>query len=130
VPVLLAGDFNQTADEFFEDGFPLQVTRDMEDFRRNRGETQSRDGPLFWTPWGTELDGGSYYYRENWESIDHFFLSGAFFDGESWDYGSVKVLKGAPWTGNSGTPQSFNPQTGNGLSDHVPLLLTLTLHSD
>jgi endonuclease/exonuclease/phosphatase family metal-dependent hydrolase len=125
VPILLAGDFNQTADEFFEDGFPLPVTRDMEDFRQHREE-----GPLFWTPWGTVLDGGTYYYRENWESIDHFFLSGAFFDGRSWDYGGVKVLKGAPWTGSNGTPQSFNPQTGNGLSDHVPLRLTLVLRSD
>jgi endonuclease/exonuclease/phosphatase family metal-dependent hydrolase len=125
VPILLAGDFNQTADEFFVDGFPFAVTRSMERMRNSLAE---RDGPLFWTPWGTELDeeaAGSYYYRGAWESIDHFFLSGAFFDGSAWDYGGVKVLKGAPWTGSGGAPQSFNPQTGNGLSDHLPLLLTL-----
>jgi endonuclease/exonuclease/phosphatase family metal-dependent hydrolase len=125
VPILLAGDFNQTTDEFFVDGFPFLTTRDRGDFRQTR-----TDEPLFWTPWGTELEGGSYYYREEWESIDHFFLSGAFFDGRAWDYGSVKTLKDTPWTGSNEIPQSFNPQTGNGLSDHVPLLLTLTLHSD
>jgi hypothetical protein len=124
VPILLAGDFNQTADEFFVDGFPLPVTRDRHIF----GEAGSNaDGPLFWTPWETELDGGSYYYKETWESIDHFFLSGAFFDGAGWDFSGVAVLKDAPWTGTSGLPQSFNPRTGSGLSDHLPLRLTLAL---
>ncbi|MDR0638186.1 MAG: hypothetical protein LBG27_04665 [Spirochaetaceae bacterium] len=122
VPILLAGDFNQTADEFFVDGFPFAVTRSQEGFRDSLA---NYDEPLFWTPWGTELDEGSYYYRGAWESIDHFFLSGAFFDCLAWDYGGVKVLKDAPWTGSGGTPQSFNPQTGGGLSDHLPLLLTL-----
>ncbi|MDR1470788.1 MAG: endonuclease/exonuclease/phosphatase family protein [Spirochaetaceae bacterium] len=137
VPILLAGDFNQTIEEFeefFVDGIPFAVTRSRERMREDFAE---RDGPLFWTPWGTELNtnrenpaateepAGSYYYRGAWESIDHFFFSGAFFDGMAWDYGGVKVLKGAPWTGNNGTPQSYNPKTGDGLSDHLPLLLTL-----
>jgi hypothetical protein len=124
VPILLAGDFNQTAAEFFGGDFPFPVTRDRADVRQSR---PGMDAPLFWTPWGTELDGGSYYYRGEWESIDHFFLSSAFFDGNGWDYGGVEVLSGAPWTGNSGIPQPFNPRTGSGLSDHLPLLLTLTL---
>jgi hypothetical protein len=124
IPILLAGDFNQTAAEFFGGGFPFPVTRDRADFRQNLPD---RDTPLFWTPWDTELDGGSYYYRGEWESVDHFFLSSAFFDGNGWDYGGVEVLNGAPWTGKNGLPQSFNPRTGNGLSDHLPLLLTLAL---
>jgi hypothetical protein len=122
VPILLAGDFNQTAAEFFADDFPFPVTRNREDFRQSRP-----DEPLFWTPWDTELDGGSYYYKGKWESIDHFFLSGAFFDGTAWDYGGIKALTGAPWTGTNGFPQSFNPRTGSGLSDHLPLVLTLNL---
>jgi endonuclease/exonuclease/phosphatase family metal-dependent hydrolase len=125
VPILLAGDFNQTAAEFFDGGFPFPVTRDHEDFHQIR---PGMDAPLFWMPWGTELDGGSYYYKSAWESIDHFFLSGAFFDGNGWDYRGVEVLSGTPWTGNNGIPQSYNPRTGNGLSDHLPLLLTLTLN--
>jgi hypothetical protein len=144
VPVLLAGDFNQTIEEFeafSEDGFPFAVTRSME---RVRDYGQAR--PIFWSPWGMGSDmlpenpaapagsaipegsaapSGSYYYRGAWESLDHFFLSGAFFDGIAWDYGGVKVLGNAPWTGSGGTPQSFNPKTGDGLSDHLPLLLTL-----
>jgi hypothetical protein len=124
VPILLAGDFNQTAAEFFAEGFPFPVTGNREDFHQSR---QTLDAPLFWTPWDSELDGGSYYYKGEWESIDHFFLSGAFFDGRAWDYGGIKALKGAPWTGANGIPQSFNPRTGSGLSDHLPLLLMLSL---
>jgi predicted GNAT superfamily acetyltransferase len=122
VPVLLAGDFNQTAAEFFDGSFPFPVTRSQEEFRQLR---PGMDPPLFWTPWDTELEGGSYYFRGEWESIDHFFLSAAFFDGMAWDYSGVEVLTGAPWTGSTGIPQSFNPRTGSGLSDHLPLVLTL-----
>jgi endonuclease/exonuclease/phosphatase family metal-dependent hydrolase len=122
VPILLAGDFNQTIDEFFVAEFPFTVTRNVEAVRDCAA---NRSRPLFWTAWGTELDEGSYYYRGAWETIDHFFLSSAFFDGAAWEYGSVNVLKGAPWTGSGGIPLSFNPRTGSGLSDHLPLLLTL-----
>jgi hypothetical protein len=125
VPILLAGDFNQTAAEFFDGGFPFPVTRNREDFRQIAPDA---DAPLFWTPWDTELDGGSYYYKGAWESIDHFFLSAAFFDGIAWDYRNVEVLTDAPWTGNSNIPQSFNPRTGSGLSDHLPLMLTLGIN--
>jgi endonuclease/exonuclease/phosphatase family metal-dependent hydrolase len=124
VPVLLAGDFNQTVAEFFDGDFPFPVTCNREDFHQIG---PNPDAPLFWTPWDTELDGGSYYYKGEWESIDHFFLSTAFFDSIAWDYDSVKVLTGAPWTGNNGIPQSFNPRTGGGLSDHLPLVLMLSL---
>jgi endonuclease/exonuclease/phosphatase family metal-dependent hydrolase len=127
VPILLAGDFNQTAAEFFTDDFPFVVTNVRDDFGKGQDD---RDSPLFWTPWGTEMEGGSYYYRGEWESIDHFFLSGAFFDGRAWEYGGSAVLREAPWTGGDGIPRSFNARSGDGLSDHVPRLLTLTAQRD
>jgi endonuclease/exonuclease/phosphatase family metal-dependent hydrolase len=126
VPILLAGDFNQTADEFFASDFPFTVTHKQEDFASVQDAPAWGDA-LFWTPWGTALEGGSYYYRGAWESIDHFFLSGAFFDDRAWDFAGVSVLRDAPWVGESGIPLSYNPRTGGGLSDHLPLLLTLTL---
>jgi hypothetical protein len=120
-PVLLAGDFNQTIDEFFEDDYPFLVTRDKALFT----EGAPLDEALYYSPWGTELNGGSYFYKGAWESIDHFFLSGAFFDGKGWDLSAVALPKDAPWTGANGLPVSYNPKTGAGLSDHLPLLLKL-----
>jgi endonuclease/exonuclease/phosphatase family metal-dependent hydrolase len=81
---------------------------------------------VFYTPWGTELEKGSYYYSGDWESIDHFLLSEAFFDLSGWDFKNAAVLDIEPFVNSRGEPNSYNTRTGSGLSDHLPLLLTLT----
>jgi endonuclease/exonuclease/phosphatase family metal-dependent hydrolase len=129
VPVLLAGDFNQTDDEFFEDDYPILLTRSRPLFDGS-GEADDwgqPETPVFYTPWGNELAGGSYYYKGDWERIDHFFLSERFFDGAGWDMDGVSTLDGAPWTDGSGIPVPYNARTGSGLSDHLPLVITLKL---
>ncbi|MDR1239075.1 MAG: endonuclease/exonuclease/phosphatase family protein [Treponema sp.] len=78
-----------------------------------------------YSPWGRELDGGSYYYQNEWETIDHFLLSGAFFDEAGWEFDSVRVADQSPFTNAKGLPNSYNPRTGAGLSDHLPLVLTV-----
>jgi len=78
-----------------------------------------------YSPWGNEKTGGSYYFRDRWESIDHFLLSEGLFDGAGWDFADSSVLNQAPFTAPDGSPNSYNPRTGRGLSDHLPLLLYL-----
>ncbi|MDR2343582.1 MAG: endonuclease/exonuclease/phosphatase family protein [Spirochaetaceae bacterium] len=80
---------------------------------------------VFYTPWESELEKGSYYYDGGWESIDHFLLSKAFFDSAGWDFKDAAVLDTEPFVNSKGEPNTYNTRTGSGLSDHLPLLLTL-----
>jgi endonuclease/exonuclease/phosphatase family metal-dependent hydrolase len=127
VPVLLAGDFNQTDDEFFEDDYPIIITRSRPilDGTGEADDWGQPETPVFYTPWGAELTGGSYYYKGDWERIDHFFLSASFFDGAGWDMDGVVTLNTPPWTDGGGKPVPYNARTGTGLSDHLPLVITL-----
>jgi endonuclease/exonuclease/phosphatase family metal-dependent hydrolase len=83
-----------------------------------------------YSPWGTELQDGSYYYKNNWETIDHFLLSTGFFDDSGWEFSSCRVLNIEPFANSRGYPNAYNPRNGAGLSDHLPLLLTLKLVSE
>ena len=84
-----------------------------------------------YSPWFTELrkenddSSGSYYYKNNWETIDHFLLSPQLFDGSGWDFENARILNFPPFTSAKGVPVAYNPRTGHGLSDHLPLMLTL-----
>jgi endonuclease/exonuclease/phosphatase family metal-dependent hydrolase len=78
-----------------------------------------------YSPWFGELENGSYYYKNEWETIDHFLLSGALFNGSGWEFENSAVAAYPPFTNNSGYPAAYNPRTGSGLSDHLPLLLFL-----
>jgi hypothetical protein len=68
---------------------------------------------------------GSYYYRDEWETIDHFLLSSGFFDGLGWEFGECEVVNTPPFTNARGYPNAYTPRTGAGLSDHLPLMLSL-----
>jgi endonuclease/exonuclease/phosphatase family metal-dependent hydrolase len=83
------------------------------------------DGVLaLYSPWA-EMEDGSYYYRNNWETIDHFLLSPQLFTGSGWDFDRCEVINAPPFANAKGLPFSYNPRTGSGLSDHLPLLLFL-----
>jgi endonuclease/exonuclease/phosphatase family metal-dependent hydrolase len=80
----------------------------------------------FYSPWTGEPEQGSYYYRETWETIDHVLLSPEWFNGEGLEFLGFQVINGGPFTDASGQPAAYNPRTGYGLSDHLPLLLTIS----
>ncbi|MDR2484421.1 MAG: endonuclease/exonuclease/phosphatase family protein [Treponema sp.] len=85
----------------------------------------AQEALVLYSPWTGELAGGSYNHKNAWETIDHFLLSGALFDRIGWDFDSCKVIQQEPFITGNGYPSGYNSRTGNGLSDHLPLLLTL-----
>jgi endonuclease/exonuclease/phosphatase family metal-dependent hydrolase len=85
----------------------------------------SREAVVLYSPWGNEMEKGSYRYKNEWETIDHFLLNGPFFDKRGWEFAACEALHREPFTTAAGSPNSYNPRTGYGLSDHLPLLLTL-----
>jgi hypothetical protein len=87
------------------------------------------NAPVLYSPWmaGDWSGSGSYFYGGEWETIDHLLFDAACFDGAGWDFGDFGVIAAPPFTGDGGTPDTYNPRTGNGLSDHLPLAGTLIL---
>jgi hypothetical protein len=150
LPVIIMGDLNENHDEFYRrDGTVLSAllpddpnaaelsgfTKDDElrtaDFLVISGQKPPRsrhfaDGTAaLYSPWGNELEKGSYHYQDSWETIDHFLLSYGLFDGHGWEFDTCEALHTEPFINDQGIPRSYNPRTGNGLSDHLPLLLKL-----
>ena len=82
---------------------------------------------VLFSPWISELENGSYYFRNNWETIDHFLISKQFFTNTGWNYEKTEVVNFPPFATSEGMPIPYNARTGWGLSDHLPLLLTIRL---
>jgi len=150
LPVVVMGDLNEPHDEFRRRGGEAvtalmpdapdaaalaareAVFPGAADFLVITGETPpaaaSFGGPALFSPWEAASDGmgdGTYYYRGEWEAIDHFLLGAALFDGKGWEFASCAAAREPPFTGERGTPLRYNPRTGQGLSDHLPLCLLL-----
>jgi hypothetical protein len=82
---------------------------------------------VLFSPWFGSLENGSYFYGGNWETIDHFLVSPQFFDDTGWEYDVAEVANYPPFTNANGRPVSYNARTGAGLSDHLPLIMSLKM---
>lgn len=76
------------------------------------------------SPWllgdGTYVEPGSYYYKDRWERIDHFFTAGT---ASASDFSPAAD---GPWAGSDGIPRGYKVFTGTGWSDHLPVAATIT----
>ena len=138
LPVILAGDFNESPDEFYLRGETIPTALMPPEPFANLTEEERRlclvihpvtAGPEYrqtlHTPWPL-MEGGSYQFNGEWEQIDNFFLSGDLMDGKNWEWAGCSVIR-EPWMLTSrGAPRSWNRETGEGFSDHLPLLLRLS----
>jgi hypothetical protein len=149
VPVLIMGDLNESHDEFYQrsEAGPITLIPDdpgaakmMESngtkaplagfliLSKNRPpvpEFFPPDSIGLYSPWMEALREGSYRYRNEWKTIDHFLLSSGFFDGSGWEFDTCEVVNTPPFTNSQGYPDAYSPRTGAGLSDHLPLMLSL-----
>lgn len=145
--VVVLGDLNENWDEFERRGcsYPTALLPDDEEAAR-AVETSGRNlgGPYvvvsgeeppvcgligggvpFFTPWPGSEYRGSYAYRGAWETIDHVLLSASLFDGLGWEYADFRVAEVGEAVTRDGFPVSYDPRTGNGYSDHLPLVVQL-----
>ncbi len=146
-PALICGDFNRDAKEFihfFEENQNENIKSantifrgfcevPKEDFSDSESSEDFSILPYFlpeekilYSPW-YNADGefstatGSYYYKENWERIDHIFTNT-----------QIKILTfspcaEAPWLNEYGEPDSYKIYNGRGYSDHLPLKCTFQI---
>jgi endonuclease/exonuclease/phosphatase family metal-dependent hydrolase len=156
-PVIILGDLNENHDEFYrgtgsiisallpDDPKAAELTGFWSSGDMPRTGIQSdfliisREKPpkaayfpdaeaVFYSPWNKELKNGSYSYKNEWETIDHFLLPETLFDHTGWDFDSCVLMDSVPFINTKGLPYTYNPRTGQGLSDHLPLLLLLTAY--
>jgi len=154
--VIVTGDLNENYDEFFrqnakticallpDDPYCAKVTgcvgpdnkkdagrqKDFFVISKNRPPESihfPQESVVLYSPWLNDLENGTYYYKHNWETIDHFLISGQFFNNTGWEYEKAMIVNSQPFTNSSGTPASYNMRSGIGLSDHLPLIITLKL---
>jgi endonuclease/exonuclease/phosphatase family metal-dependent hydrolase len=146
---IIAGDLNENHDEFYrqaagaicalipDDSYCVKLsnvkTEGQKDFFVISGNKPPepvhfpQEAITLFSPWMRDLESGSYFYKYNWETIDHFLISGHFFNNSGWEYEKVIIANFEPFTNSSGIPVSYNAKTGLGMSDHLPLLLTIRL---
>lgn len=119
---VLCGDFNRDAGDFVT-SFGGSENKKNTIFRiTGKSITQAE----VYNPWfsadGTYVtDTGSYYYNEKWERIDNIFT-----------WGNVKITSFGPraeepWANEQNIPVGYKQYTGEGYSDHLPLVCTLYL---
>jgi endonuclease/exonuclease/phosphatase family metal-dependent hydrolase len=145
LPVIIMGDLNENHDEFYRRGgsvISALLPDDPRTAEQTAGAPQAdyliiskskppvtrhfKPGALaLYSPWNKELKDGSYYYKNEWETIDHFLLSEQLFNQQGWDFSGASVANYPPFANPNGYPMTYNPRTGAGLSDHLPLLLSL-----
>jgi len=141
--VIIAGDLNINHDEFFKRGSNVVcalLPDDSQSAKLVNGQKDfivitGRKPPLpvyfpqetivLYSPWIRDLKYGTYFYRNNWETIDHFLISHQFFGDLGFKYKNTFVADFEPFAGHNGVPVPYNQRTGNGLSDHLPLVLNL-----
>jgi len=146
LPAVIMGDLNINHNEFYrrngnaicallpDDPECAELTNKLQlDFIIVSGDKPPQancfngDALAFYSPWTRELKNGSYFYKNDWETIDHFLLSEQLFNNRGWDFDDCTVIDYQPFVNSKGYPVSYNPKTGAGLSDHLPLLLFLKM---
>ena len=137
--IICAGDFNQDIMEFSfieiesEDFLDADADENV-NFRKSQIEVKvesknfcnapniefamfdSREKIPVYSPW-LEFSGeeGSYFFRDKWERIDHFFACGQIALKE------FSPQNSGAWAYDDGRPKSFKIYSLNGYSDHLPI---------
>ena len=120
---IICGDLNRDADEFILEFSTSENTL----LRYANIKSGSKEVVKVHSPWfnsdGTYVSQtGSYYYKDNWERIDHIFCTGkARISG----FGPRAQ---SPWANENKTPFSYKIYSGTGYSDHLPVMANVILN--
>lgn len=115
-PLIVCGDFNRALEEFNieEDAVKGKTVSMAYDLQPQKAETEREHAELL-SAWFIGGGSGSYYFRETWEKIDHFFYNDFAFAP------AFSVLDSGPHTQPGGIPFRYDLSKGAGYSDHLPL---------
>lgn len=122
---VMCGDYNRDAREFIC-RFDGKQKSGNTCFRGSGAVTGGGELLEVYSPWFTAggsfaTDTGSYFYNKSWERIDHIFVRG------NVRLSAFSVKTDGDWAGTNGIPNAYKQYSGEGYSDHLPLMCTLTL---
>ena len=115
--VIVCGDFNKDIKEFDLNNNKVCLSKNKKYFYMNNQELLS--------PWIISEDKfvqpGSYYFKEEWERIDHFFVN------ETVSIVDFSPIANELWCDENGIPKPYKIYTKNGFSDHLPIKCILEI---
>ncbi len=142
LPIIIAGDFNQSADTFKRNNCDYQTAlvpydvMESEAYRKAgslivRGSPSTQDWYTWWLDREFLLKAkaqGSYWYDGVWETFDQILLSPAFFDNRGVEFKSGQVGASDYLCDAKGRPQRWDIKNGTGVSDHLPVYVELAFY--
>lgn len=141
LPVVVAGDFNESADAYFREEQAYQTALvpvhapDAQEHKRSGSFIVGGAAPAEggWYTWWLDSSQtlmntapGSYWYGGLWESFDQILLSPAFFDSHGLEFLRGHVGTSPSLLDEDGHPKRWNVQKGSGVSDHLPVAVVLS----
>ncbi len=85
------------------------------------------DAVVLWSPWEESDEQGSYAFRGVWERIDQFLVSPSLFDGDNIEYEDFTTIRDERLLDGDGFPLRWQSYSLTGCSDHLPIMLELSL---
>jgi len=140
LPTVIAGDFNQSADQHDRiQGAYQSALIPSDALRRQQWEASGSlvitgSYPAFTTFYTFYLDErfpvvseaeGSYHYDGLWLSYDQILLSNGFFDSAGYQFSSGGVITHPALLDDEGTPERYQMRNHAGTSDHLPVYVRL-----
>jgi endonuclease/exonuclease/phosphatase family metal-dependent hydrolase len=139
---LACGDFNEGPGEYGEVGgryetafLPLEAglayaaapgRRLFLAGERGAAGLTAEGSPVLWSPW-TGAEGYSYVNKGRGERIDGFLLPAGLLDDQGLGFETFAVFMPDFLVNAAGSPLSYNMTSGSGFSDHLPIVLRLSL---
>lgn len=108
--------------QWFEHGDFLLIAPDAEEAR---ALSRDLDRTVLVDLWATSDASGSFYFINRWERIDSMFLSTGLFNGDGLHHQDFFVSCPPDGCDSQGRPLSWEDHS-RGVSDHLPLMVTLT----
>lgn len=124
--VVVLGDLNENYNEYQK----VYKSFDTALMYRARGSgltiTEGHiESDELYTVWPGSVVAGSYKYKGEWESIDHFLLNKKLMDKDNFYFSEFFVDNRDLLLNNKGDVKKWNKDFKNGYSDHLPIILKL-----
>jgi len=118
----------ETPERFIEKSLFLTFNREAIERRYSVEQKRGDDKRvLLYSTWKDTEQPGSYVFRQEWNTLDHILLSPALFNNKGLSYNSFEVVIREFFLNSDGYPWKWDPSKASGYSDHLPLLLTLSV---
>lgn len=129
--IILAGDFNENIDEA-ERGNSVKAFSSEEDSALLGvvSEKSLCRGSHFYSPWEDSGEKGSYWFKESWQTLDHFFISPGLLMNRGVTFKEFILFQKNYMVTHEGVPLKWISRYGRGYSDHLPLICRLTFEKE